>query len=435
MNITTEAEKALIACLFYNENCRYEVLAAIKREDFYDEVLSHIFSTMEDIIVEGYPIDRVAIQHKLKFDHAIEIFLDVIDDKERQLSCKDYATYVQIILNESKQRQLLDLAHTVISDITVENPESPDAILNKVEDRILNITEHKIHSDFVTIPKLIPSFLKTLKEYEEQKHLGLTTGITSLDNLIGGFRPGGLYIIAGRPGMGKTALANHIIASNLKNCSIALFTYEMSAQENMERIVSNLTGINSWKIRTGKLNRNEWEIINTTAETLKTSKLFIDETGESSIKDIRHKIKKLKFKENIGLVIIDYIQLMPTNEGRSREQEVASLSKGLKLLARQIPVPVVALSQLSRKCEERDNKRPLLSDLRESGAIEQDADVVAFPYRDYYYTKEESTKDICEIDIAKQRNGPVDRIYINYDPARSLFQELKSKRKVSNVSD
>lgn len=424
-NVVIEAEKALLSCILNYEDCRYEVFGKIKYSDFYSSATSEIYKLMEKLYIEQDPIDIVTIKNNLHDDNLILFFEeDVVKFfLHNQINYVEFNTYLGIILNESKQRQLLHLANTLIIELTSNQEIDADAILNKAENDLVSIGENRFSGDFVTPGQAMPSFIENIKKYADKKLLGITTGVKSLDETLGGFLPGAFYVFAGRPGMGKSALAIHILSANLFNCPTALFTYEMSVQENLERMVSNITGINCWKIKTGKLSQNEWNILSPAIENIKNCKFYIDDSAGSTISDITHKIQKLKYKEpKLGLVIIDYLQLIPALPGKSREQEVATISKGLKLLARQSNIPVIGISQLSRKCEERDNKRPMLSDLRESGSIEQDADVVGFLYSDFYYTKDQSTKDVCEINIAKHRNGPTNVITLNYDQPTSHFK-------------
>jgi replicative DNA helicase len=337
--------------------------------------------------------------------------------------------YAEIVRENYLLRSLIE-AGSEIADMAYRRERTPAELIDRAEQLVFSISQSRTSEEFLPISELISESFSELEKImsEGRRTSGVETGFRRLDDLITGFQPANLVILAARPSMGKTAFALNL-ARNIavdQGKGVAIFSLEMSRMEMVQRILCSEARVDSHRLRHGELQASEWAKLTQACTPLYTAPMFIDDTASISLMEIRAKARRLKAKEkNLGLVIVDYLQLMVGDAGmENRQQEISRISRGLKILARDLHVPVLALSQLSRQVEQRAGNRPLLSDLRESGAIEQDADLVLFIYRDEVYNKESQDKGIAEIIVGKQRNGPIGDCRLAFIQNYTRFQDL-----------
>ncbi len=432
-----EAEKSVLGASFISNYALQKAIESLTPESFYSEKNNKIFSAMMSLAEEKTPIDITTVTGYLnKKNELLEIggveYLTEILNFVPTASNIDY--YIQSVEESAILRRLINTANEIAEE-GYRTDESVNEILDSSEKRILNIVKNRKSSEFRTIKDVLAKTQSDLERLSENKGeiTGLATGWYDFDKLTTGLHPNEFIIIAARPAMGKTAfalnLATHAAMSQDK--SVAVFNLEMSAEQLAMRILSSVGQIEGFKLRTGNLMNNDWKRINEASSQLSNTNLVIDDTPGITIGEIRAKCRRLASSEKgLSLVLIDYLQLISggKNYGANRQQEVSDISRSLKTLAMELGVPVIALSQLSRSVEAREDKRPLMSDLRESGSIEQDADIVAFLYRDDYYNKEARTEDnnsISELIIGKHRNGPIATIELLFKKNTSTFLNLK----------
>ena len=435
-----EAEESVLGACFLSKYALQKAGESLTPESFYSEKNSKIFASMLDLMEEKTPIDITTITSALKKKNeltevgGVEYLTEIINFVPTA-SNVDY--YIQSVEEAAILRRLIETATDIASE-GYRTDETVNEILDNSEKKILNIVKNRKASEFRTIKDVLIKTQSDLERLSENKGeiTGLATGWYDLDKITTGLHPNEFIIIAARPAMGKTAfalnLATHAAMSQDK--SVALFNLEMSAEQLASRILSSLGQIDGFKLRTGNLMNNDWKRINEAVSQLSTTNMVIDDTPGITIGEIRAKCRRLASSEKgLSLVVIDYLQLISggKNYGSNRQQEVSDISRSLKTLAMELNVPVIALSQLSRSVEGREDKRPLMSDLRESGSIEQDADIVAFLYRDDYYNKEARTEDntsISELIIGKHRNGPTTTIELLFKKNTSTFVNLRKDR-------
>ena len=432
-----EAEKSVLGASFISNYALQKAIESLTPESFYSEKNNKIFSAMMSLAEEKTPIDITTVTGYLnKKNELLEIggveYLTEILNFVPTASNIDY--YIQSVEESAILRRLINTANEIAEE-GYRTDESVNEILDSSEKRILNIVKNRKSSEFRTIKDVLAKTQSDLERLSENKGeiTGLATGWYDFDKLTTGLHPNEFIIIAARPAIGKTAfalnLATHVAMSQDK--SVAVFNLEMSAEQLAMRILSSVGQIEGFKLRTGNLMNNDWKRINEASSQLSNTNLVIDDTPGITIGEIRAKCRRLASSEKgLSLVLIDYLQLISggKNYGANRQQEVSDISRSLKTLAMELGVPVIALSQLSRSVEAREDKRPLMSDLRESGSIEQDADIVAFLYRDDYYNKEARTEDnnsISELIIGKHRNGPIATIELLFKKNTSTFLNLK----------
>ena len=409
-------------------------------ESFYNEKNAKIFSSMIALQEEKTPIDLTTITSYLKKKNelnevgGVEYLTEVLNFVPTA-SNVDY--YIQTVEENAVLRKLIETANEIATE-GYRNDESINEILDSSEKKILNIVKKRKSSEFRSIKEVLAKTQSDLERLSEFKNeiTGLATGWYDLDKLTTGLHTNDFIIIAARPAMGKTAFALNLAthAAMTQNKSVAVFNLEMSAEQLAMRILSSLGQIEGFKLRTGNLMNNDWKRINEAISQLSNTNLVIDDTPGITIGEIRAKCRRLASSEKgLALVVIDYLQLISggKNYGANRQQEVSDISRSLKTLAMELNVPIIALSQLSRSVEGREDKRPIMSDLRESGSIEQDADIVSFLYRDDYYNKEARTEDntsISELIIGKHRNGPTTTIELLFKKNTSTFLNLKREK-------
>lgn len=430
-----EAEQSVIGSMIMDSEAVLSASEIITAEDFYGNQYGILFQAMVDLYTEGKPIDLVTLVDKLNQMNvppelsSIEFIRELISAVPTSANIKYYSN---IVREKSILRKLIKVNEDIANTCYVGR-ENLDDILDQTEKKIFSLIQSKNSEDYVPIRKVVINAMERIEAVSKVKGsvTGIPTGFTDLDYMTSGFQKSDLILIAARPSMGKTAFELNIAEymAFRKNETVAIFSLEMSKEQLVNRLFSLESRVDSQKIRTGNLEDSDWERLIESANVIGNSNLIIDDTPSISIGELRSKCRKYKLEHDLGIVIIDYLQLM-TAGGRqeSRQQEISEISRSLKALARELNVPVVALSQLSRAVESRPDHRPMLSDLRESGAIEQDADMVMFLYRDDYYNKESEKKGIAEVIIAKQRNGPIGTVELVWMPNYTKFANYNAKR-------
>ena len=429
-----EAERAVIGSMLMDQDAIVTASEILSDEDFYQRQYGLLFEVMVELYREDKPVDLITLQERLKNKDvppeltSIEFIGGIINDVPTSANIKHYA---QTVSEKALLRRMIK-ATEGIANTCYLGKEPVDNILENTEKQIFDLLQKKSSEEFVPIRDVVLSVIDKIETAAKHKGTvtGIPTGFYDLDYKTSGFQPSDLILIAARPSMGKTAfvlnLAQHIAVKN--HVTTAIFSLEMSKDQLVNRILSMESKVDSQLLRTGNLSANDWEKLIESAGEISKAPLIIDDTPGISISELRSKCRKMKLENNLGLVIIDYLQLMSGGKrSESRQQEISEISRSLKALAREINAPVIALSQLPRACETRPDHRPMLSDLRESGAIEQDADVVMFIYRDDYYNKDTDKKNISEIIIAKQRNGPIGTVELVWLPNYTKFAN-KSKQ-------
>ena len=429
-----EAEQSVIGSMIMDREAIVVASEIITGEDFYNRQYATLFETMVELNDSGRPVDLVMLQDRLREKDvppevsSPEFIRDLVTAVPTSANIKYYAN---IVAEKSTLRKLIRI-NEEIANTCYAGKESLEEILETTEKKVFDLVQRRNVGDFVPIRKIVMSAMERIEKTSKNKGnvTGIPTGFIDLDYKTAGLQPSDLVLIAARPSMGKTAFVLNI-AQNVafkQNLTVAMFSLEMSREQFVNRLFSLESKVDSQHLRTGNLTDAEWESLIEGAGVIGRSNLIIDDTPGISIPELRSKCRKFKLEYDLKLVIIDYLQLMSGSSSRSsdsRQQEISEISRSLKALARELKVPVIALSQLSRAVEQRPEHRPMLSDLRESGAIEQDADVVMFLYRDDYYNPDTEKKGIAEVIIAKQRNGPIGTIELAWLPDYTKFANLQ----------
>ncbi|MGI6373602.1 MAG: replicative DNA helicase [Caldicoprobacterales bacterium] len=433
-----EAEQSVLGCMLLDKESVATATDFLKAEDFYAEAHKEIFESMLDIYDHGDPVDLVTVTEQLRQRGTLEAVGGVayISDLSMVVpSTANIRYYVSIVEEKSILRRLISVCNEIIKQ-SYEAREELDLIIDHAEKSIFQITQRNTSSDFEPIKTVLLETYARIEEMSKNKGriIGIPTGFTDFDQKTSGLQPSDFILVAARPSMGKTSFVLNIAqhAALHENVPVAIFSLEMSREQLVQRMLSSEANVELQKIRTGDLDEREWIKLVEAAGPLSQAPIYIDDTPGISAMEIRSKARRLKMEKGLGMIIIDYLQLM-TGRGRveNRQQEISEISRSLKALARELSVPVVTLSQLSRAPEARTDHRPMLSDLRESGAIEQDADVVVFIYRDEYYNPDTEKKNIAELIISKQRNGPTGTVelvwlgqftkFANYDKTHQEY--------------
>ncbi|MCQ2507497.1 MAG: replicative DNA helicase [Dorea sp.] len=430
---SVEAEQSVLGSMLMDKEAIMTASELISGADFYQKAYGVVFDTMVELFNEGKPVDLVTLQEKLKEKDVppeisgLEFARDLLSAVPTSANVRYYA---QIVADKAVMRKLIKLNED-IANTCYAGKESLEAILENTEKSIFSLLQTRNTGDFVPIRQVVLNALDRIEKASRQKGTvtGIPTGFVDLDYKLSGLQPSDLVLVAARPSMGKTAFVLNIAQymAFKKNKGVAVFSLEMSKEQLVNRLFSLESQVDAQALRTGNLKDSEWEQLIEGAGNIGKSRLIIDDTPGISVSELRSKCRKYKLEFDIDIVIIDYLQLMTGSVGKkseSRQQEISEISRALKALARELKVPVVALSQLSRAVESRPDKRPMLSDLRESGAIEQDADVVMFIYRDEYYHKDTEAKNQAEIIIAKQRNGPTGTVNLAWLGEYTKFANL-----------
>ncbi len=430
---SVEAEQSVIGAMIMDREAIVVASEIILPEDFYNKQYGVLFEAMVELNDEGKPVDLVTLQDRLKEKDvppevsSLEFIRDLITAVPTSANIKYYAN---IVAEKSTLRRLIRLNEEIANTCYV-GKDSLEDILADTEKRVFDLVQRRNTGEFVPIRQIVMDAMDTIEKASHNKGnvTGVATGFLDLDYKTAGMQPSDLILIAARPSMGKTAFVLNIAeyVAFKQDRTVAVFSLEMSKEQLVNRLFAMESKVDSQRIRTGQLTDEDWEKLIESAGVIGKSKLIIDDTPGISIPELRSKCRKYKLEHDLQMVIIDYLQLM-SGSGRStdsRQQEISDISRSLKALARELKVPVIALSQLSRAVEQRPDHRPMLSDLRESGAIEQDADVVMFIYRDDYYNKDSDRKGIAEIIIAKQRNGPIGTVELVWLPDYTKFANLQ----------
>ena len=428
-----EAEQSVIGSMIMDQDAIVTAMEILLQEDFYHKQYGILFDAMIELYSSGQPVDLVTLQNKLKEkDVPQEVSsLEFVGELVRAVPTSANVKYYCNIVKENSMKRKLIRVTEEIENECYAGKESLESVLDKTEHDIFALLSSRTGGDYVPIRQVVMNALEKIEKASQQDGnvTGIPTGFIDLDYRTAGLQPSDLVLIAARPSMGKTAFVLNIaqyVAFHENMCT-AIFSLEMSKEQLVNRLFSLESRVDAQALRTGNLSDADWAKLVEGAGIIGDSELIIDDTPGISISEMRSKCRKYKLEHDLKLIIIDYLQLM-SGSGRStdsRQQEISDISRSLKALARELNVPVLALSQLSRAVERRPDHRPMLSDLRESGAIEQDADVVMFIYRDDYYNKDTELKGISEIIIAKQRNGPIGTVNLAWLPEYTKFANLE----------
>ena len=431
-----EAEKSVIGSMLVEKEAIGKAIEVLGNEEpFYKEAHKKIYSAIIELFMKNEPADLVTITEELGRKGDLEAiggtaYLTELINSVPTAANVEY--YAKIVLDKATLRGLIN-ACDEIKNLSYESPEEVDRVVDSAEKIIFSVTQEKIKQDFVLLKHIIKDSFQAIEElYAKKEHVtGIPTGYREFDLKTSGLHGSEFIIIAGRPSMGKTSFALGIAhkAGVAEKIPVAIFSLEMSRDQLVQRMLCSEARVDAQKVRTGYLSESDWPKLTIAAGRLAEAPIFIDDTPAISVLEVRAKARRLKAEHNIGLIIIDYLQLM-SGSGRieNRQQEISEISRSLKSLARELNVPVVALSQLSRAAEQRPSHRPQLSDLRESGAIEQDADLVTFIFREEYYEPDNpEVRGIAEINIGKQRNGPTGTMQLAFIKEYTKFENLAKR--------
>lgn len=434
---SVEAEQSVIGSMLMGREAIMTASEMLTSDDFYQRQYGIIFDAILELSNEGKAVDVVTLQNRLREKDVppeiseMEFMRDLLNTVPTSANIKHYAG---IVSEKAILRRLIRLTEEIENECYL-NREPVEEILDTTEKKMFQLLQQRNSGDMVPIRQVVMDTLENIEKASRTKGnvTGLPTGFTDLDYKTSGFQNSDLILVAARPSMGKTAFVLNIAQymAFKKDLSVAIFSLEMSKQQLMNRLLSMESRVNSQSMRTGNLKDEDWSKLIESAGVIGDSNLIIDDTPGITVRELRSKCRRYKLEHGLDIIMIDYLQLM-SGGGRgsdSRQQEISEISRSLKALARELNVPVVALSQLSRAVESRTDHRPMLSDLRESGAIEQDADVVMFIYRDDYYKKDSDMKGIAEIIIAKQRNGPIGTVNLVWLPDYTKFMNLEQERR------
>ena len=425
-----EAEQSVIGSMLMDREAIIAASEIVVADDFYQRQYGVMFEAMVELFNEGKPVDLVTLQNRLREKDvppeisSMEFVRDLLNAVPTSANVRHYAN---IVSEKAVLRRLIKLTEEIENDCYL-NKEPVEVIMEETEKKMFQLLGQRNSGDFMPIRQVVINTLENIERASKTKGnvTGIPTGFTDLDYKTSGLQNSDFILIAARPSMGKTAFVLNIAQymAFKKDKAVAIFSLEMSREQLMNRLLSMESKVDSQHLRTGNLKDDEWSKLIESAGMIGESRLMIDDTPGISIGEMRSKCRKYKLEHGLDIIIIDYLQLMSgsgKSSSESRQQEISDISRSLKALARELNVPVVALSQLSRAVEQRTDHRPMLSDLRESGAIEQDADVVMFIYRDDYYNKDSENKGIAEIIIAKQRNGPIGTVNLVWLPDYTKF--------------
>ncbi|MFA4916321.1 MAG: replicative DNA helicase [Syntrophales bacterium] len=428
-----EAEQSILGGILLANQYLNNVIEILDKSDFYSESHRKIFAAILELSDRNEPSDLITLSNILKEKKQLDLvggttyLASLVDNVP---SAANIAHYAKIVKEKSILRRLIGTATDILSR-SYDSGANVDNVLDDAEQAIFEISENKIKPAFFPIKGLIKDSFKTIEKLYERKELvtGVPTGFEKIDELTTGLQKSDLIIVAGRPSMGKTALVLNIAryAALEAGITVAIFSLEMAKEQLAIRLLSSEARVDSMRIRRGMLGETDWPKLTTAAGRLSDVPIYIDDTPAIMVLEMKAKARRLTAEVGLGLIVIDYLQLMRSGSGRdSREQEISEISRSLKALAKELNVPVVALSQLNRRVEDRPNRRPQMADLRESGAIEQDADVIAFIYRDEVYNRSEDNpeKGLAEIIIGKQRNGPTGMVKLAFLEKYTRFENL-----------
>ncbi|MBZ9689746.1 replicative DNA helicase [Clostridium estertheticum] len=425
-----EAEQSVIGSMLIDKTAISRVVEILKGDDFYRDSHKVIFNAIFDLYQKDTPIDMITLLEHLRSSEKLEASggITYITEISNSIpSTANLSSYIKIVDDKSILRKLIR-ASTDIMENCYNKQDDVEAVMDLAEQKVFNIAERKNTSDFEPMNTVLErGFLEIERIFNNKgETTGIPSGFPELDDKTAGFQKGDMILIAARPSMGKTTFALNLAeyAALREGKNVAIFSLEMSKEQLAYKLLCSEANVDMSKLRHGNLEDKDWENIAKASGPLAAAKIFIDDTAGTSVMDMRSKCRKLKMEHGIDMIVIDYLQLMSGSNPESRQQEVSEISRSIKALAKEMQCPVIALSQLSRAPEQRADHRPMLSDLRESGSIEQDADIVMFLYRDEYYDKETEDKNVAECIIAKQRNGPVGTVRLAWIGQFSKFARL-----------
>ena len=428
-----EAEEMLLASMMARPDSVPEALGMVSADDLYREGHRLVFEAVVDLYQGGEAIEPLTVIEQLTRSGTLASAGGrnaVADLMETAFIAANVRSYAEIVRDTATQRRLLTVGQG-IEQMVAGREGATSEMMQRAEDAIFGLSQQRVRGEFRSSSDLVRTSMERLLEASERgtEITGLATGYADLDRLTGGLRAANLVVVAGRPSMGKTAfalgMAEHVVLD--AGGTVAVFSLEMSGEELVQRLLSSAAMVDAGRIRTGRLSQEDWPRVSNAADRLDNARLFIDDSEGMGVAEMRTKARRLKSREGLDMVIVDYIQLMEGPRSRrdeSRVLELSAISRALKMLSRDLEVPVICVSQLNRAPEARPNKRPLLSDLRESGAIEQDADLVLMLYRDDYYNPDSEDAGVAEVNISKNRNGPVDRVKLTFMGSYAKFGNL-----------
>ena len=428
-----EAEQAVLGSMLTTKEAVSKSMQWLTADHFYKTAHERIYACMIDLFENGEPVDTISVVDRLKKKNELEsvggVFY-ITGLAESVPTTANVEHYSKIVLEKHLLRTLIKVSHDVSKD-AFEDSQDVDQILDSAESAIFNISEKRLRGGFKHIDPILHHAFEELDKIASKPGsvTGVASGLMDLDDITSGFHPGELIIVAGRPGMGKTALALSMgrNAAVLGKTGVGMFSLEMANHQLAMRLLCAEGRVDSHLVRTGKLPKSQWKNLSIAVGSLAEAPIYLDDTPGMSVLEVRAKARRLKAEKNVGLIIVDYLQLMSGPKGsESRQQEISQISRSLKNLAKEIDLPVIGLSQLSRAVESRSDRRPQLSDLRDSGAIEQDADVVIFLYRPWVYTQEEDDRGKAEIIVAKQRNGPTGIVQATFIDRFARFENMSA---------
>ena len=433
------AEKSLLGAILISDKVLPEILAIIKPNDFYDDKHKTIFAAMSDLYDRHMPIDLVTLTSELRSQKKLNDVgkAQYLTDLSTYVPTASHAkAYAEIVERMSTRRRLIDAGSQIVEKAFNDDADVTD-LIGSAEKELFEVSDKTVKSEYVPMEDLLADALDRIEELHKNKGAlrGLKTGFRDLDKMTAGFQKGDLIIVGARPAMGKTTFAQNLTynIASMNGKGVLFFSMEMASNEIIDRMISDVSGVNNWNIRTGNFTDEEYTKIADAMDELSELPIYIDDSSSMTINELRNKARRAMHDHNIGIIIIDYLQLIQGSDRYkgNRVQEVTEISRGLKILARELDVPVVALAQLSRNVTGRDNPRPLLSDLRESGSIEQDADLVLFLHRpDYYKQNDDNYEEthITELLIAKHRHGAIGKVELYFHPELLRFMSLDKTR-------
>jgi replicative DNA helicase len=426
-----EAEQSVLGGILIENEAINRVMEILAPEDFYREAHRKIYHALIELSERDEPADLITTTNELRKKGELEMvggasYLAYLIDSVPSAANIEY--YARIVKEKAILRKLIETSTEIITQ-SYEDRTDVEAFLDEAERAIFEISEKRVRPSFFSIKEIVKESFKTIEQLYKKKELvtGVPSGFKELDRLTAGFQPSDLIIVAGRPSMGKTAFCLNIAqyAAIEGRVPVAIFSLEMSKEQLVLRMLCSEAQVEGTRLRTGYLGESDWPKLTMAAGTLSDAPIFIDDTAALSVLELRAKARRLKSEHGLGMIIIDYLQLMKgRGKAESRQQEISEISRSLKALAKELNVPVIAVSQLSRKTEERTGNRPQLSDLRESGAIEQDADVILFLFREEVYHRTEENRGKAEVIIGKQRNGPIGKVDLAFLDKYTSFKDL-----------
>lgn len=438
-----EAEQSLLGCLMLDKNAILKVIDYLKPEDFYKGIHYEIYQTMIELVEKQEPIDILSVSNRLREKNKLEeiggysYLTSLINSVPTATHVLNYA---KIVREKKILRDLIEISHQ-IGLWAFEEKEDVNLLLDKAEKMIFGIGQRSLDRNFLSVKEVLESTFERIDRLSKQKGelRGVSTGFRALDNILAGLQKSDLILLASRPSLGKSSLALDIArhVAIYEKQPVGIFSLEMSTDQIVDRLIAATANIDLWKLRTGRLSDegedNDFVRIQQAMAILSEAQIYIDDTAISNILQMRAAARRLQGEKGLGLIVVDYLQLMePRNPNLSAVQQVTENSKALKSLARELNVPVLAISQLSRAVEQRSPQIPRLSDLRESGSLEQDSDVVLFIYREDRYREDTTRRNIADIIIAKHRNGPLGKVELYFDEAKASFKNLEKEEEISD---